>query len=260
MRTALKKRRWVWWLLTALAVGIIAGWRVHRGTTRLRATVLREQTIDVQGVPRHYRLVIPDSLDGQTPAPVLFAFHGAGDTPEEMARYTDLDQLAASEGFYLVYPQGRHLSWPPMILADNPEYVNRDLVFFDALCDALSERYRVDERRVYATGLSQGAAFVNLLVAKRSEKLAAAASHSGWLPDPLPSEGIHAQRKCPVMFIAGSKDGQIPPATVKEACECFQREGHPVQFCLIERLGHEWALEHGVNERIWRFLSRCALP
>jgi polyhydroxybutyrate depolymerase len=90
-----------------------------------------------------------------------------------MARYTELDRLAASRGFYLAYLQGRHLSWPPMILPDNPEHIDPDLQFVDALCTELAAKYNVDGKRVYAVGLSQGAAFVNLLVARRSERLAA---------------------------------------------------------------------------------------
>jgi predicted esterase len=108
--------------------------------------------------------------------------------------------------------------------------------------------------------MSQGAAFVNLLVAKRSEKIAAAASHSGWLPNPLDSEGMHARRKCPILFITGSQDQQVPPATVRKAYDCFRREGHPVRFELIDGLGHRWALEHDINTTIWRFLSQHRLP
>ncbi|NQT17913.1 MAG: dienelactone hydrolase family protein [Planctomycetes bacterium] len=240
--------------------GVVAGWWLGLLEMPLRATVLRQQTIDVRGTPRQYRLVIPDSLDGQTPAPLMLAFPGAGDTPEDMARYTRLNRLAASKGFCLAYLEGRHLSWPPMIPVDNPEQIDLDLQFVDALCEELAAKYNVDEKRIYAVGLSQGACFVNLLVAKRSEKLAAAASHSGWLPSPLPDEGIRAARKCPVMFIVGSLDQQVSPATVQEAYTCFQREGHPVEFCLMEGLGHQWALERDANERIWAFLSRYRLP
>jgi len=226
---------------------------------RVPVTVLTDETIEVAGLTRHYRLVIPDSVDGRTPAPLLFAFHGVMDTTEQAARYTQLDRLAAEKGFYLVYPEGRHMSWPPSIPPENPGHVEPDLALFDALCDELAGRYNVDRKRVYATGVSQGAAFVNLLVARRSEKLAAAASHSGWLPEPLPEQGIHARRKCPMLFITGSEDTQVPPSTVEAACACFQREGHPVEFCQIEGLGHGWALEHGINDRIWRFLSQHAL-
>ena len=253
-----RKHLILWLAPVAIAVGV-AVWCFDGWPGRLRATVLPKETILVDGLPREYRLVIPDAVDGRTPAPLLFAFHGPIDTTEEAARYMQLDRLAAARGFYLVYPQGYHLSWPGEIPAGNPEYVERDLAFVDALCTELSGRYRVDERRVYAVGMSQGAAFVNLLAARRSAKLAACVAHSGWLPRPLGEEGIHAERKCPMLFIVGSEDRQVPPATVREACTCFEREGHPAEFLLIEGLGHRWAVEHDVNETIWRFLSRYAL-
>ena len=188
-------------------------------------------------------------------APILFVFHGALDTTEQAAEYTRLDRLASSQGVYVVYPQGRFLNWPPSIPPENPECIEPDLALFDALCRELAHRYPVDTKRIYVTGMSQGAAFVNLLVAKRSEKIAAAAAHSGWLPDPLGESPLHTRRKCPMLFIAGTEDRQVPPAAVREAYDCFRRADHPVEFLLIEGLGHHWALEHDVNAKIWRFLS-----
>jgi hypothetical protein len=58
-----------------------------------------------------------------------------------------------------------------------------------------------------------------------------------------------------MLFIAGSEDRRVPPAAVPEAYGSFQREGHPVQFLMIDGLGHHWALEHDINAKIWRFLS-----
>ncbi len=219
------------------------------------ATVLPAESLTIRGEVRQYRLVIPRWREGRMPTPVLFVFHGAIDTTEQAAEYTKLDRLASSQGVYVVYPQGRFLNWPPSIPPENPECIEPDLAFFDALCRELAHRYPVDMKRVYVTGMSQGAAFVNLLVAKRSEKIAAAASHSGWLPDPLGDGPLHTRRKCPLLFIAGSEDRQVPPAAVREAYDCFRREGHPVEFLIIEGLGHHWALEHDINPKIWRFLS-----
>lgn len=150
-------------------------------------------------------------------------------------------------------------SWSPFIPPENPEHVDADLHFFDAVCDELTQQYNIDERRVYATGMSQGAAFVNLLVARRSKKLAAAA-HSGWLPRPLPDEGIRAERKTPMLFIVGSDDTQVPPDVVSSAYECFRREGHPSEYYEVRRLGHGWGRRQGINDRIWRFLSGHSVP
>lgn len=253
------RRRWLVLLTGAAIAGAAVGGCL---LIRLRsaATVLPAESIQVGDTVREYRLVIPPVSDERSRAPVLFVFHGAIDTTEQAAEYTQLDRLAASQGVYVVYPQGHFLSWPPNIPPENPDIIEPDLAFFDALCRELTRRYPVDAKRVYVTGMSQGAAFVNLLVAKRSEKIAAAASHSGWLPDPLGDEPMHTRHKCPLLFIAGSEDLQVSPAAVREACDCFRREGHPVELLEIDGLGHQWALEHNINAKIWQFLSPHRLP
>jgi len=223
-------------------------------------TVLRDQTVQVDGVTRKYRLVIPDSLPTEGNVPLLFALHGAGGSGEGLARSTGLDHLAFANQFLVVYPEGRHSSWPPFIPPENPDYIEPDLRLFDVLCDELIGRYNIDKRRVYVTGMSQGAAFVNLLVAKRSDKIAAAAPHSGWLPNPLPDEGIAAVRECPMLLIAGTEDTQVPPEVVRKAAECFAKEGHPVELLLIHGLGHRWASKQNINATIWEFLSSHQLP
>ncbi len=256
------KRGWYgnpWFWCVVVGVAISVWWLVAR-RDRIRASVFPDLTIDVQGMQRHYRLVVPDTIDRRTPAPLLFAFHGALASVEEAASYMRLDRLAVEKGFYLVYPQGRLQNWPPSIPEENPEYIEPDLDFFTALCDSLGQRYCVDKTRIYVVGTSQGAAFVNLLVAKRSERIAAAASHAGWLPEPLAEEGIHAKRKCPMLFITGSADTQVPPSVVREAMTCYEREGHPVQWLVLEGAGHQWSLDRNINERVWQFLSSHALP
>jgi poly(3-hydroxybutyrate) depolymerase len=249
---------WLW--AAVLLVGLALIWWLALSSVRMPATILPNEAIDVDGVEREYRLVIPDSLDATKPVPLLLAFHGALDTTQQAADYMQLDRLAASKGFLLAYPQGRFLNWPPSITEDNLEYVEAELAFIDALIDELALLHNVDTKRVYVAGMSQGAAFVNMLIARRSQKLAAAVSHSGWLPDPLHEEGIRTKHKCPVLFIAGSKDAQVPPSTVMKACTQFQQEGHPVRFHLIKGLGHTWAWRSGVNEEIWEFVSPHRLP
>lgn len=243
------------WMRLAIALATIAAlaalvyWK-----TQLPADVLRGRMV-VREESREYRLLIPHAVDSRQATPLVFAFHGAGDTPEQMAEYTGLDDLAVAHGFYLLYPQGRFHSWPPYILPDNPEPVERELAFFDAILGDMSDRYNIDPSRVYAVGMSQGGAFVDLLVAKRNSRLAAAASHSGWLPTPLPSEGWIVDYPCPVLFIAGASDRQVTLSMVERAHDCCARQGHPTELLVIPGLGHRWARDHDINERIWQFLS-----
>jgi poly(3-hydroxybutyrate) depolymerase len=264
MRTAFHKwHPWCWLLLAILAVLILVAtlaWRYACNKAPRSLKVFPEQMLEVNGKPRQYRLAVPESLDNLKSVPVVFVFHGSGETPEQMARNTRLDRLAAEENCIVVYPQGKRLSWPVVDPEDNPDCLDTELMFFDDLLRNLAAEYPVDLKRVYALGMSQGGAFVSLLAAHRSDCLAAVASHSSWLPESLIKHGIQAQRKLPVIFIAGTEDEIVPQSQTRQAYEHFKTEGHPAEFYLLSGVGHHWALPQDVDLKIWRFLSVHARP
>jgi polyhydroxybutyrate depolymerase len=91
-------------------------------------------------------------------------------------------------------------------LADHP--VVDDVAFVDALVAMVRAEYRVDSRRIYATGFSNGASFTARLVAERSELFAAAAVGSGKLAVPP----VLATRRMSALQWVGTKDPKfIPP-------------------------------------------------
>src|SRR5262245_39315292 len=149
---------------------------------------------------RTFRLVVPDKLDPDKPVPLLFAFHGLGDDKDFIRHYSGFGDLAIKKGFIAVFPAGLEKKWEMRAIDDN-----RDLRFFDALFEHVTSRYNVDLRRVYATGMSMGGFFANLLASKRSDKIAAIAPHSGGL-GALAVTGIKAGRKYPVMIVQGDAD------------------------------------------------------
>jgi polyhydroxybutyrate depolymerase len=214
--------------------------------------------IDVNNRRREYRLVIPRSAIGLTNLPVVFALHGANDTTDEMAAYTELDQLAAEKGFLLIYLQGRLLNWPPFIPPENPHILAPDLEFFAAMCDWVVSRHHADPRRIYLLGVSQGGAMANAVTAKCSERIAATVVGCGWMPEPLDVEPLDTRHKCPMLFLVGSQDRQVPPEAVRVGYDVFKRQGHWVQLRIIEGFGHGWP--RGENERVWEFLARQRLP
>ena len=61
--------------------------------------IIPDEALDVDGSVRHYRLVIPKRLPRER-VPIVFAFHGAGDSPEKMAAYSALDRLTAENGLF----------------------------------------------------------------------------------------------------------------------------------------------------------------
>ena len=214
----------------------------------LAADVYPAESLHVGKTRREFRLVVPH--DVSTPTPVVFAFHGLGDSTESMAEYSNLDRLAAQHGFILVYPAGQNAMWTTHVDLDDSS-INWDVAFFDWVLDHLSGKYQIDRRRVYVVGMSNGAAFVHVMMAIRSGTVTAFVAHSGSKPPRLPAP--HFQR--PIMLIAGEEDGAA--LTSKQDAEEYQRNGHKVQLVLVPHLGHEWSAAH--NESMWQFLSQYRL-
>jgi len=111
------------------------------------------------------------------PLPLVFAFHGYDDNRTNFSRYVDLHR--SWPGAIIVYPQGlqmpdrkgtlRAKGWQ----TSQGMLDDRDLHYVDALLEDLSHRYSIDVQRVYATGMSNGARFVFLLMSERPERFAA---------------------------------------------------------------------------------------
>lgn len=72
-------------------------------------------------------------------------------------------------------PEGRKAGWQINIGDMN----NRDVGFTDATLDALERHYKIDRRRVFAVGHSNGARFVGILWVLRSDRFAAVAFSAG---------------------------------------------------------------------------------
>jgi len=159
----------------------------------------------IEGVTRE-ALVFAPATAKATPSPVVFAFHGHGGTmkhaattfayqkhwPEAIAVYM---QGLNTPGV-LTDPEGKKPGWQKTV----GDQDDRDLKFFDAVLATLKKDYKVDEKRMYATGHSNGGAFTYLLWAARGDVLAAVA----------PS-GAAARRQTnlkpkPVLHVAGEKD------------------------------------------------------
>lgn len=223
---------------------------------------IRHETIQIDGLPREYRLVIPDALtlaDASMQFPLVFALHGAIDTTDEMAEYTGLDKLSAEQNFVLVYLQGRLLNWPPFIPPENPTVMEPDLRFFRRMCKKMTAQHPVDSTRIYVVGVSQGGAMTNVITANCSDLIAAAACNCGWLPEPLGATPLPTDNKCPMLFISGTRDRQVPESSVREGYNAFQAADHPVFFHRLEGAGHGWNRKSGVNTLVWQFLSRYRL-
>lgn len=102
------------------------------------------ESIEINGTKREYRLVVPKSVDGKKAVPLLFAFHGfLIDSKDFMPTYSQLDALAETEGFVLVYPNAVDKAWRIL-----PVLAKDDFAFFDQLLKMITDKYNIDKNRI----------------------------------------------------------------------------------------------------------------
>lgn len=250
-------RRVALWLISC---GMFGLWICARGSSGWAAEPrpageFPAESLKVNGTERKFRLVVPKSVDRSRPAPVVIAFHGIGiDSKDLMPIYSRLNETAAKHQFLLVYPGAEDRVW-----GIAPEKVRDDLAFVDAILAEISDRYRVDARRIFAVGMSNGGYFAHIVGRERSKVIAAVASHSGALGLETLA-GIHSERKFPVLIIHGENDRIFPIEIARENRDKYQRGGYPVTLVEAPDTGHLWAHSIDVNEKIWKFFVDHPLP
>jgi polyhydroxybutyrate depolymerase len=165
------------------------------------------RTLQVNGESRRYYLYLPSSWHRDHPAPLVLVFHAGGGRASDIAPHTGFSRLADREGIVVVYPQGLRGRWN-----DGRGFATAthdDVGFVRALVDTLGRELGIDPRRVYATGISNGAMFAYRLACDLPGTLAAVAPVAGALPAELAADCAHGG---PVSVIAfqGTADPLMP--------------------------------------------------
>ncbi|HKQ98808.1 MAG TPA: hypothetical protein VJV75_13100 [Candidatus Polarisedimenticolia bacterium] len=144
------------------------------------------------------------------PTPVVLVLHGGGSRKEDMRLLTCpdgdpdnpscMDRLADREGFIVVYPDGtQNYLWRTFNATSKDTATQGravaadyacvsgyacttgvdDIAYFSALLDELERVVNVDRSRVFATGISNGAAMAHRLACEMSDRIAAIAPVAG---------------------------------------------------------------------------------
>ncbi|SRR5579885_206217 len=137
------------------------------------------------GAQRTYLVHMPPQAARGAPLAVVLNFHGAGSNARQQEHYTRMDGAADRDGFIAVYPNGSgrldgHFTWNAgFCCAYAMTHRVDDVGFVMALIDDLAARTPIDRRRVYATGLSNGAMLSYRLAAQAAGAIAAIAPVAG---------------------------------------------------------------------------------
>jgi polyhydroxybutyrate depolymerase len=203
-------------------LGVVARWATFSAAIALTATAAADaklhpdagQTIDRSlehaDRERTYLLHVPAELPADEPAPLVVALHGLSMDGQSMEALTGFSELADQEQFVVAYPDGLGRMWRFWERHELGQRVRReagyadDVGFIAALIDALVAEKLVDGRRVYVTGLSNGAYMSNRLAISLSDRIAAIAPVAGTMSPAL--AGLKPPRPMPVLYIHGTND------------------------------------------------------
>ena len=177
-------------------------------------TGLQTKTFSHDNVNRNYLIYIPDSYDSEIDYPMMFVFHGFGGIATQFINVADMRDLAESNNFIVVYPQGLDLGgtgshWN----CSNPSADNKsdvdDIGFIENLIDQLIVDYPViDSKRIYAAGYSNGG-FMSYYLACNSKKFAAIGSVAGTMLDDS-YQSCNANFPTAMINIHGTNDFDVP--------------------------------------------------
>lgn len=164
------------------------------------------RTLDVAGVRRSYLLQFPASRRPGEPMPLLLVFHGGGGTGSNIAEHTGLSPAATPRGYVVVYPDGVNGYWSDGRAARAGA---DDVGFVRSLLDSLRRELPLDSRRIFATGISNGAGMAFRLACDLPGTFAGIAPVAGGLPAELENRCAVAAPVSLLMF-QGTLDRLMP--------------------------------------------------
>jgi polyhydroxybutyrate depolymerase len=204
------------------------------------------ESLNHDGRVRTYRLYVPSSL--HEPAPLLLVLHGGGGSGSNMELMTHrgFNRVADRDGALVVYPDGVGRNWndgrTDVRAKAMQEHVD-DVGFLRALVRELSARYRLDAKRVYSTGISNGGFMSFRLACDAADVFAAVAPVAANLSVDLGPQ-CKPSRPVSVAMLNGTEDPLVP------------WKGGQVGLWGIKR-GEAWSSEQTFDT--WATLDGCTV-
>lgn len=110
-------------------------------------------TIKVGSIDRLYHLAVPEITDPTAPLPLIFNFHGFGQSAADLEGYTGMVTYAMAKGYVVVTPTGFDGRWN---FIQQPTVGPNDVKFVEDTLNDLVKRGCIDPARVYGVGYGDG--------------------------------------------------------------------------------------------------------
>ncbi len=168
--------------------------------------------LEVDGVQREFIVYRPENIELDQKIPVVFMFHGGGQTAEYMYKNSGWSQKSEDEGFMVVYPLAlKYHTFAEekvengQVVQNLAEYETRwsgynfeqsfdpaypdqvvhdDVIFVREAVEFIKLSYAVDASRFYATGFSSGGGMTIRLIKEATDIFASFAPSSSGILSP----------------------------------------------------------------------------
>jgi len=229
-----------------LVVVAVAGWlsvKTVRADEQKPAELKRSVTVEMD-----YLLSLPEGYDEKAEWPLLIFLHGSGERGDDLElvkTHGPPKKIAAGHEFpfIVVSPQcPAYQGWQPVVL--------------DALLDDLIGKLKVDEKRVYLTGLSLGGRGTWRWAAVSPERFAAIAPICG----PADRSAAKVLAKKPIWVFHGAKDQAVPVEQSKRMVKALKKQGSDVKLTIYPEAGHDSWTETYDNPELYEWLLKQKLP
>jgi polyhydroxybutyrate depolymerase len=183
-------------------------------TAALAATIApgdSERKLTIGGMERSFLLHVPPDLAADQPLPIVLVFHGFSGYGETMMLTTGFNDLADTYGFLVAYPNGTGptggSSWNAGGCCGFADQNHIDeAAFVRGILSDLGTIARIDSKRIYAAGFSNGAMLSYRLGCEMSGTFAAVAPVAGVLLN----NPCNPEQPVSVLHIHGLADNSVP--------------------------------------------------
>lgn len=192
-----------------------------------------------------YSLYVPESYTPERALPLVMALHGGSGNGRSFLWSWLRD--ARSFGAILVAPTATGRTWA--LMGDDADTPN-----LNRILDQVSERWRIDSKRLLLTGMSDGGTFCfvsGLEAGSRFTHLAPACATF----HPLMAAMADAERArgLPIYIVHGARDWMFPVEVARNARQALANAGANVSYLEIEDLSHCYPRE--VNKELLAWMA-----
>jgi predicted peptidase len=198
----------------------------------------------------NYLLYLPDGYNTSSEDwPIMLFLHGAGERGADLNVVKKhgppklVDQIS-NMPFIIISPQCPEGDWWTAKIND-----------LDALLNHISNNYRVDENRIYVTGLSMGGYGTWALATAFPDRFAAIVPICGGGE----SLRIKKLKDVPTWVFHGAKDKSVPIAESQKLVDILKASGSDVKFTIYPEAGHDSWTETYKNPELYKWFLEQSL-